>query len=57
MHAGIRQGDLIVAVGGAAVASADDLFDAIESSGGELSITIVRGTEELEITARIETAE
>jgi serine protease Do len=52
--AGIRQGDLIVAVNGAAVGNADDLFDAMEAAGGELQVTVVRGTEEIDITVRLE---
>jgi serine protease Do len=54
--AGIRQGDLMVAVNGAPVASADDLFDAMESGAGELQVKVVRGTEELDITVRLGSA-
>ena len=52
--AGIRQGDLIVAVNGAAVTNADDLFDAMEDGAGELQVKVVRGTEEIDITVRLE---
>jgi S1-C subfamily serine protease len=52
--AGIRQGDLIVAVNGAAVTNADDLFDAMESGIGELQVKVVRGTDEVDITVRLE---
>ena len=52
--AGIRQGDLIVAVNGAAVTNADDLFDAMEGGAGELQVKVVRGTEEVDITVRLE---
>jgi serine protease Do len=52
--AGIRQGDLIVAVNGAPVSSADDLFDAMETGASELQVSVVRGTEEVEITVRVE---
>ena len=52
--AGIRQGDLIVAVNGAAVTNADDLFDAMETGAGELQVNVVRGTDELDITVRLE---
>jgi S1-C subfamily serine protease len=52
--AGIRQGDLIVAVNGSAVTNADDLFDAMENGAGELQVKVVRGTEELDITVRLE---
>lgn len=47
--AGIREGDLIVAVGDRSIGSADDLFDALGASG-DLGITIVRGTEEVAVT-------
>ena len=52
--AGIREGDLIVAVNGAAVTNADDLFDSMENEAGELHVKIVRGTEEIDITIRLE---
>ncbi|HJP70190.1 MAG TPA: trypsin-like peptidase domain-containing protein [Candidatus Limnocylindria bacterium] len=47
--AGIAEGDLIVAVGGREIASADDLFDALGGEG-ELRITIVRGADEQTLT-------
>ncbi|HEX7171385.1 MAG TPA: trypsin-like peptidase domain-containing protein [Candidatus Limnocylindria bacterium] len=47
--AGIVEGDLIVAVGGTAVASADDLFDALVGDG-DLEIGLVRGADELTVT-------
>ena len=50
--AGLREGDLIVAVNGTPVASADDLFDAMDT-GNELRLTIVRGTDESEITVQL----
>lgn len=52
--AGIRQGDLIVAVNGTAVTNADDLFDAMEAASGELQMTVVRGSDEIDITVRLE---
>ena len=52
--AGIREGDLIVAVNGAAVTNADDLFDAMETGADELQVKVVRGTEEIDITVRLE---
>lgn len=47
--AGIAEGDLIVSAGGTAIASADDLFDALAGSGS-LEIGLVRGAEELTVT-------
>ncbi len=49
--AGIAEGDLIVAAGERAITSADDLFDALGTSG-DLAITIVRGAEELSVTVK-----
>ena len=48
--AGIVEGDLIVAVGGKPITSADDLFDALGGEGA-LEIGLVRGAEELTVTA------
>ncbi|MEY2454510.1 MAG: serine protease Do [Acidimicrobiaceae bacterium] len=53
-NAGVRQGDLIVAVNETPVTNADDLFDAMEAAGAELQITVVRGSEEIDITVRLE---
>ncbi len=47
--AGIMEGDLIVAVGGTPIASADDLFDAL-GGDGDLTITLVRGADEQTVT-------
>jgi len=46
--AGIVEGDLIVAAGGAAIKDADDLFDTLASAAPDvaLAVTLVRGTEE-----------
>ncbi len=49
--AGITEGDLIVAVGGTPITSADDLFDALAGDGA-LELTIVRGADEQ--TVRVE---
>lgn len=46
---GIMEGDLIVAVDGRAIGSADDLFDALGTDGA-LEFTLVRGAEELSVT-------
>jgi serine protease Do len=52
--AGVQRGDLLVRVGEADVASMDDLFDALEAAGnGELDLRVVRGTDELDLRARL----
>lgn len=50
-RAGLRRGDLIVAAGGAAVTSADDLFAALDRLGadGALDLRVVRGTEDVDV--------
>jgi serine protease Do len=48
--AGLEAGDLLVAAGGRPLGGFDDLFDALEG-GGPLLLTVVRGTEEREVTA------
>lgn len=50
-RAGVRQGDLIVAAGGAPLSSSDDLFAILEGLGEEASLPlqIVRGSEELSL--------
>lgn len=53
-EAGVREGDLIVAAAGDPVSDVDSLFDALESSGGELRMTVVRGVEELELTVAVD---
>ncbi|MBD0283599.1 MAG: serine protease [Thermoleophilaceae bacterium] len=52
-RAGIERGDLIVAAGGIEIDGADALYtalDAVPAAGGDLELTIVRGTEERAIT-------
>ena len=49
--AGLQQGDLLVAAGGRPLRGFDDLFDALEGAAGELALSVVRGTEEREVTA------
>ncbi len=50
--AGIREGDLIVSVGGKPIEHADDLHDALSKVGhGKLDIGIVRGAEEIAVKA------
>jgi serine protease Do len=50
--AGLERGDLLVAAGGRALHGFDDLFDALESAGEALTLTVVRGTEERDVVAR-----
>jgi len=49
--AGLQRGDLVVAADGRPLHGFDELFDALEGSGGALALTVVRGTEEREVTA------
>jgi serine protease Do len=52
--AGIESGDLIVAAGGREIDGVDALYgvlDALPAGGGELELTVVRGTEERAATA------
>ena len=48
--AGIERGDLLAAANGTPLRGVDDLFDALEASRGELSLTVVRGAEERTVT-------
>ena len=48
--AGLQPGDLLVAANGQALGGFDDLFDALESASSVV-LTVVRGTEEREVTA------
>jgi serine protease Do len=50
-RAGLQKGDLLSAAAGRPLRSFDDLFDALEEAKGELPLTVVRGTEEREVTA------
>jgi serine protease Do len=55
-RAGIQRGDLLVSVEGRALASIDDLFDALEAAAGDgsgLAIGVVRGTEEREVAVAL----
>jgi serine protease Do len=58
--AGLEAGDLIVAVGGRPVESVESLYTALDSvaaAGGELELTVVRGTDERSVTAHFEARE
>jgi serine protease Do len=53
-RAGVQKGDLIVAAGGTPTESVEALYtalDAIPSAGGDLELTVVRGTDERTVTA------
>jgi serine protease Do len=53
--AGIREGDLIVSVGGTGVADPDALHAALVRAGsGPVEIALVRGVEELKVTAELD---
>ncbi len=49
--AGIREGDLIVRIAGADVADADSLLDAMAGAKGAVEVVVVRGAEELTVSA------
>jgi len=50
--AGIKQGDVITAIGGKAMKNPDEVYEAIQSGGAkELSLTVVRGNEKLNLKA------
>jgi serine protease Do len=53
-EAGLAEGDLLVAAGDRAIASVDDLHDVLDAATGEteLSLTVVRGTEERTVVVR-----
>jgi serine protease Do len=48
--AGLQSGDLLVAAGDRPLHGYDELFDALEG-GGELKLTVVRGTDERDVVA------
>jgi len=53
-RAGVEKGDLIVAAGGSATENVEALYtalDAIPAAGGDLELTVVRGTDERTVTA------
>lgn len=55
-RAGMREGDLIVEVKGAAIAAADDLLDALDGTGVSepLTVKLVRGDNEQEVVVSFE---
>jgi S1-C subfamily serine protease len=58
-RAGLERGDLIVASGDRPVEDVDALYGALDGAGATLPLTVVRGTEETELTVAFdgETAE
>ena len=50
-RAGLERGDLLVAAAGRPLDGFDALLDAVEAAPGTLALTVVRGTEEREVTA------
>jgi serine protease Do len=54
--AGVERGDLLVRAGDRDIAGIDDLFDALDTTGGTVSLTIVRGTEERELAVELRPA-
>ena len=53
-RAGVEKGDLIVAAGGTPTENVEALYtalDAVPATGGELELTVVRGTDERTVTA------
>jgi serine protease Do len=56
-RAGVEKGDLIVAAGDTATESVESLYTALDSvpaTGGDLKLTVVRGTDERTVTAAFE---
>jgi serine protease Do len=58
-RAGVRQGDMVVAAGGRDVTEVDDLHDALDAvpPGESLALTVVRGTDELDVRVAFDVAE
>jgi S1-C subfamily serine protease len=53
-RAGLQRGDLIARAGGVALASVDDLFDALDAAGdGTLELGVVRGSEERDVAVAL----
>lgn len=54
-RAGMREGDLVVGAGGEPVGQPDDLLDAVDRGDDPLTLAIVRGEQELELSVRFAT--
>jgi len=50
-QAGLEKGDLLVAAAGRPLEEFDALLDVLEAAEGDLTLTVVRGTEERQVTA------
>src|SRR5262245_15048534 len=50
--AGLQRGDLLIAAGDTPLTSADDLFEALDATADELTLRVLRGTEEREVALR-----
>jgi serine protease Do len=48
----LREGDLIVAAAGSPVVTVDDLFDALDGPADVVTLTVLRGADELELEVR-----
>jgi S1-C subfamily serine protease len=56
--AGIEPGDLLAAASGAELTGVDDLYAALDAArDGALELTVVRGTDERTVTAKLEQSE
>jgi serine protease Do len=55
--AGIVEGDLLVRAGDRELRTADDLLDVLDASDESITLSIVRGVEELEVVVRFAAAE
>jgi S1-C subfamily serine protease len=54
-HAGLRRGDLIVAVDGSETDRLDALHNALDSGAATIELAIVRGAEDLNVTVAFAT--
>jgi len=51
-RAGIKEGDLITHAGGRALTDGDELYEVLDAAGSELSLKILRGAEQQDVTVR-----
>ena len=52
-RAGIQRGDLLAAAGGRDLDSVDALHEALDAARDALALTVVRGTEDLEVEVKL----